>query len=69
MKQAHRFLAALLACMAVLTACSSGGPETTGTTTVPETTVAPTEPLEVKDYASSVKLNMASETAKKEVTV
>ena len=69
MKKAHRYLAALLACTAVLTACSSGSPEATGTTAAPETTAAPTEPVEVKDYASAVKLNMASETAKQEVTV
>ena len=39
------------------------------TPTVAVTEVQETEPLEVKDYAGSVKLDMSTETAKQEVTV
>ena len=67
----------LCACIGaeILTGCgaseNSPAAETTAATeaALAETTMVPTESLEIRDYASLVKLNMASETAKQEVTV
>ena len=65
-----RIICSILSFMLVLTVLCACGAQTAEPTT-PSTTAAPTEATlpELVDYAGDIQLNMASETAKEEVTV
>ena len=75
MKTISRVLSLLtLVCLlaSLFTGCGETAPATEPTeapTQGVEATVGSTEPLEIIDYATAVKLDMASPTAKQEVTV
>ena len=80
MKPVYKRFSALILCAGmgagILSGCGGSqempaaeAAETVSETASVESTAVPADTLEEKDYASMVKLNMASETAKQEVTV